>query len=613
MQQPLLHKIFILFIFLGSFSALAQPKDRLSGFSSRPTEENVAPSKKKTMALSLPVIDDFSYDSHQPNPNIWLDQNVYVNQTYCTSPITLGVATFDGLDKDGIAYDIGVFGTDTADILTSQPIDLSSPTDSVYLSFFWQAGGHGDLPENSDSLALYFYTPQASTWSSIWRISGVDTLTRFKQEMIPVPVAYHKADFQFRLISYGARAGAFDMWNIDYVRLDDSRTINDTLFNDVSFTQPYPPLIKTYDAMPWFHYASNVVNKPNENFFYRKNNNGATQSIQVCRYGIFLGPTLLDGNVTGLIDPNQGVFNAENVFNCAYNNFYPSPVPSNEFEITAFQSYDGSNEDPATETNDTIWRHQQFRNYYSYDDGSAEQAYLVDDNAGGFMLSRFGIAQADDLMGLYIYFLPSEFNIEDNQFTIVVYESDNEAPGNLIYESDTIYTPRFTSTNFLLPYPIKKDINSGVNVSGTVFVGIKQVKNTPIPIGFDMNSNLNVDKIFYGKPNDYYTSFIAGNLMIRPYFRYLPNDFDLPETTIGTVGVNVFPNPANQEITIESTEQNDNLQFVIYNISGQAVQSGSVNGTVQLNNQITSGIYLLQVIDASGKKAPYTQKLVIEK
>lgn len=600
-------------ICLSCFATWAQPKDRLSGFSSRPMEDNSLPAKKKTMALSLPVIDDFSYDSHQPNPNIWLDQNVYVNQTYCTSPITLGVATFDGLDKDGIAYDIGILGVDTADVLTSQPVDLSNPSDSVYLSFFWQAAGNGDLPETTDSLALYFYTSQAGTWSSIWRISGIDTITPFKQEMIAVPTAYHKADFQFRFVSYGAQAGAFDMWNIDYVRLDDNRNINDTLFNDVSFTQPHPPLIKNFDAMPWFHYNSNVINKANDNFFYRKNNNGATQSIQVCRYGIFLGSTLLDGNTTGIIDPNQGVFNVENVFNCAYNNFYPSSVPANEFELTAFQSYDGSNEDPATETNDTIWRHQQFRNYYSYDDGTAEQAYLVDDNGGGFMLSRFAIATAEDLMGLYIYFLPSQYNIEDNEFTIVVYGNNNGEPGNLIFESDTIYTPRFTSSNFFLPYPIKKNINQGVNVSGTIFVGIKQVKNTPLPIGFDMNSNLNVDKIFYGKPNDYYTSFIAGNLMIRPYFRYLPNDFDLPENARKTVAVSVYPNPAKDQIIIEKADEIENLDFTIFNLSGQTLQSGSVDGLVQLSNQITSGIYLLQVTETSGKKAPFTQKLVIEK
>src|SRR5690606_20345534 len=319
---------------------------------------------------------------------------------------------------------------------------------------------------------------------------------------------------------------------------------------------PYPPLIKIFDAMPWFHYNSNVINQTNQNFFYRKNNNGATQSIRVGSYEIAIGSTILDSDITGFFDPNGGVFNTETVFNCVYNDFYPSPVPANDFEITAYQSYFGSNDEPATETNDTICRHHQLKDYYSFDDGSAEQAYLVDDNGGGFMLSRFAIATAEDLMGLYIYFLPSEFNIEENEFTIVVYDNNNGEPGNLIYESDTTYIPRFTSSNFFLPYPIKKDINQGVNVNGTVFVGIKQIKNTPIPIGFDMNSNLNVDKIFYGKPNDYYTSFIAGNLMIRPYFRYLPHDFDLPENAPKTVAVHVYPNPAKEQITIEKTEQN---------------------------------------------------------
>lgn len=600
-------------ISLSSATLLAQPQDRLTGLGGRPQNGDVAePAKKKAMALSLPVFDDFSYDSHIPDQTIWEDQNVFVNKTMGTSPPTIGFATFDGLDKDGIAYEIGSLAVDTADILTSQPIDLSNPTDSVYLSFFWQAGGMGETPENNDSLALYFFTPQSAVWTRIWSISSVDSASKFYQEMIPVADAYHKANFQFRFISYGARGGAFDIWNLDYVKLDDSRNFDDTLFADIAFTSPYPSLLSGYESIPWFHYSSGAANKANQNFTYRKNNDGsASQNIQIAVYNISLGGTTLAQDNLGKIDPLNPPSNTEAVYNCIYGNFYPSTVPSNEFEITAYQTYRGSNEDQSP--NDTLWRHQEFKNYYAYDDGSPEQAYLVDDNAGGFILTKYEFARGDDLMGLYLYFVPSQYDIESNEFTIVVYANNNGLPGNLIYESDTTYTPRFTSSNFYLPYPIGKDVNSSVAVGSSVFIGIKQTKVTPLPIGYDANNESGNPIIFYGKPNDYYQSPFNGKLLMRPYFRYLPQDFDLPETAPQVVDIEIYPNPTNGILNFSFADANADLSYSIYNLSGQQVSNGKVAQTVQLSGYVADGIYLLEVRDNSGKKAPYTQKLVIKK
>ena len=86
--------------------------------------------------LSLPFIDDFSYDRPYPDTNLWQGESVFVNRKYGVNPITIGVATFDGLDKFGRAYDMTLTGTDSehADTLTSHKIDLSN-SDTVYLMF----------------------------------------------------------------------------------------------------------------------------------------------------------------------------------------------------------------------------------------------------------------------------------------------------------------------------------------------------------------------------------------------------------------------------------------------------------------------------------------------
>ena len=57
---------------------------------------------------------------------LWVDDYAYHNYRYAINPWSLGVVTFDGLDRYGYPYQIGTSVTDYADVLTSKKIDLSS-------------------------------------------------------------------------------------------------------------------------------------------------------------------------------------------------------------------------------------------------------------------------------------------------------------------------------------------------------------------------------------------------------------------------------------------------------------------------------------------------------
>src|SRR5690554_1485609 len=75
---------------------------------------------------SLPFFDDFGDNSPFPNPNLWKDKSVYINNHLGKDLISKGCATFDGLDENGVPYDsinqyVQVYG----DSLTSEFIDLS--------------------------------------------------------------------------------------------------------------------------------------------------------------------------------------------------------------------------------------------------------------------------------------------------------------------------------------------------------------------------------------------------------------------------------------------------------------------------------------------------------
>ena len=106
----------------------------------------------------------------------WLDNYAFINTTFPINPITVGVATLDGLNEKGLPYNntvINAYGD--ADVLTSKPIDLSGlHNDSlVYLSFFVQAEGLGDKPNINDSLVLEFKNEYEDQWINVWSTTTV--------------------------------------------------------------------------------------------------------------------------------------------------------------------------------------------------------------------------------------------------------------------------------------------------------------------------------------------------------------------------------------------------------------------------------------------------------
>ena len=70
----------------------------------------------------------------------------FVNRTYPINPVTIGVATFDGLDEYGFARNFSQANPSApSDTLLSQEIDLSA-VDTAYMMFYFQGKGIGDAP-----------------------------------------------------------------------------------------------------------------------------------------------------------------------------------------------------------------------------------------------------------------------------------------------------------------------------------------------------------------------------------------------------------------------------------------------------------------------------------
>ena len=174
--------------------------------------------------IQLPFIDDFSYDGIYPNQNLWSDSNVYINRDFPINPPTIGVATFDGLNKYGLPYSTNSYDS-IADHLTSRYINLNYPSDTtIWLSFFYEPAGHSLYPPyNGDSLKLEFENPADSSWDIVWSTPGNTDSTNnsvFTQVMINIrDSVYLNSGFRFRFTNIANLAQDEDQWNLDYVRL----------------------------------------------------------------------------------------------------------------------------------------------------------------------------------------------------------------------------------------------------------------------------------------------------------------------------------------------------------------------------------------------------------
>ena len=188
--------------------------------------------------IQLPFWDDFSRYSGQPSSEWWANgKDVWVNATLGLNPPTLGVASFDGLNGDGIPHNPTSNFVGPADSLTSKAIDLSTiPANlrsTVFLSFFWQIKGLGEIPNVEDSLRLQ-YLSRDSLWVTKWVLYGGEDNLRegFTQQFLPIlqPEFYHQG-FRFRFQSFNKQTGPFDHWHIDYVYLNQNRSAaNNTYF-----------------------------------------------------------------------------------------------------------------------------------------------------------------------------------------------------------------------------------------------------------------------------------------------------------------------------------------------------------------------------------------------
>ena len=531
--------------------------------------------------------------------SLWIDEDIFINSTYPIDPISIGVATFDGLNEFGAPHNSfsQPDGYGIADYLTSKPINLLYlTTDSVYLSFYYQPQGLGNDPQPSDSLVLEFFAPNSLKWHYIWSVPGT-SFHKFKQVIFRISNSiFLQNGFQFRFKNYGTLSGNLDHWNLDYVRLDAGRNDIDTFIVDVALISATGSIFQNYEAIPWKHYLADTtlplidsMRVNINNLDTVKNNVGYKYNIKH-QSNVYSFPT--GTNNTDINGQSQ----LKRSLTIDYT-FTSSLTDSAEFEINSYIT------PPPTDTienNDTVKYIQRFYNYYAYDDGSAEWAYLL--NAPGAKLAyKFTTIITDTLRAVDIYFSQVIEDVSTEFFYLTIWNS--LMPENILYQQ-AFQTPVYENAlNKFHTYLL----DTALVLTGTFYIGWVQVTDASLNIGFDMNRDAS-SFLYYNVSGTWLQSIIDGSIMMRPLFGapvILPLGLEKDILSFPDERkFNIFPNPANDQVFIELVGNNnqENLHLVILDIYGRKVKELQMeNGIVDVSD-LSLGIYFFKIMsdDNSG-------------
>jgi hypothetical protein len=561
--------------------------------------------------LKLPFFDDFSGHSIFPDARKWTDNYVFINNTYSDRQITSGIATFDALDNSGRMYGTASSSGFKADQLTSQPVNLNYiASDNIWLSFFYQAGGLSDPPEDNDSLTLQFFAPAEKKWYSVWKAEGSSD-QKFKPAIIKIDNnRFLQKGFQFRFINYASLSqnlsdpsmvGNCDIWNIDYVLLGKNRNSSDTVFADVAYTLPLRSLLKSHEAMPWKQFRQVYLQEMGSAIpvHYRNNDiitRNVTRNFEIWDvYKNYQAHSFSAGAT--IIGPLTSVdYNANLVYT-----FNTSNDDSALFRITASLKTD--NFDP--KGNDTLVYFQVFKNYFAFDDGSSEAGYGVNGlgSKNAMVAYKFVSLMQDTLRAIRICFNDSYLDANKREFDLMVWDDNNGIPGNVIYTMEEVMVEQGNVINGFYNYTIPE----GVVLNDIFYVGWKQRSESFLNVGFDVNTP-HSGKQFYWLNGEWRQSQVHGSIMIRPVIGAPLMITSINDTYYKNKNLmSIWPNPANDYVNIDPGELQlyGTSYITLTDLNGHELMKVPFNERIDISS-LHEGIYFL-IINSNGLPVGYNR------
>lgn len=571
-------------------------------------------SNLRTLAtpLLLPFFDDFSTTADSIDFTLWeRTGGTQLNNSKALNPPSINVVTFDGADSSGRPYNgfVNPLATGEADILTSNPIDLSTydSTSGVFLSFLWQAEGLGEEPDHAttddDFITLYFFNKD-SAWTSVWTQEG-GSVQDFRNAIIPVKDSlYFWSGFQFRLISNGNLSGGFDNWHLDYFYLNSARNEADTFYNDLAISKHSLSFLKRYYAMPYQQYKANPQAE-------------TADSLSVLAYNLDVDPLKPDPSVIILKDA-QAVLNlklgSENINPHSYKTYaqpfdYRTIIGEDSVNADINQTrqfrleYDLLEIEGQYRGNDKHGADIELKDYFAYDDGSAEAAFnLTGINAK--LAYRYHLNQPDTLTAIHIYYPPQIRDISGTGLRLLIWNHKEDS----VYKRISTVAVYTDTINEFVKYALTGE--DQLVLSDTFYIGYEQTVIDPLPIGFDRNTNSN-SEIFYqlgGEKTWARFSDEEGSLMIRPVFGRAQS-ITSDDNPVTVKSYKLFPNPSKGTFTIDG----DIDKVSVYDHLGRAIQEKTFKKgekkELKLNNS-GNGLYILHLFKGKNR---FIEKIILDR
>ena len=585
----------------------------------RNREPRMMKSSAEADTVSLPFFDDFSYywQSSRPDSKLWMDDYVFINNSFPIEPRSIGVATFDALDANGIVYS-NTATTFPADTLTSRPIDLGvSGLNNVYLSFFYQPQGNGDSPEAGDSLILQFKSPVTEKWRTIWNTPGT-TVHPFKQVLLPVGDEYLHKGFQFRFVNLVSleqntfnpgRRGDADHWHIDYVYLNANRHANDTAMYDVAMVESMNTLIKGYQSIPLSHLPFAAASRLESTMKMTYRNNFHSSQAVLDR---FFEITDVYRNISTKMTLGGADIEADQVITFSRDILFPFETTMVDSALFELKGYMTTNLNDRKE-NDTVRFFQFFKDYFARDDGIPENGYGFEGyNAQGCAVAcRYETFISDSIRAIQIYFNPTDKNETGRyRFRIAVWRDENGRPGERVYLSWNEYSP--VATGKFIEYELFRPVAVPRNTN--FWIGWVQVTSGYLNVGFDSNYN-DKGNLWYNN-GEWRQDINDGTLMIRPVMgkrKHFLTPSEQP-VTIADSYLKVYPNPASQHIRIELETWDpiiaSGYYVELYSVTGQLhYRAPYTKDEIDLS-RFAPGIYILRLVHRKTGSV-HTQKVAI--
>jgi hypothetical protein len=574
--------------------------------------------------LCLPFFEDFSNPRfrltaeavpcddtvHRSNPTVypsdvlWADELAYVNADYGIDPPSIGVATLDGLKANGRPYnELSPFGP--ADSLTSKPIRLGDPSLSdVYLSFYYQPAGRGDNPEPGDSLILEAFGVD-SVWHWLWSVSDSNgtIFDPFRLVMFPLDSAsaapgYWRHDaFRFRFRNKASRNGNNDHWHLDYILLDADRDPGDTLFRDVAFVERPPSMLKRYREMPWRQFRDHQLEALAPDMQARVYNNFNTANNTNFQDSLLHRDS---GTLIGL-SPSESAAVPPMGFNTYFhaNQEVPASVPGYDEDTMNLQwKLRLRPSDDINPWNDTLLVEQAFRNYYAYDDGTAERAYgLI--GTGAKLAQRYETFEPDTLYAVYIHWAFVNGGVGDKFFSLIVFQSIDTTgltdSDSVLYQEDFL-VPRYPdSINGWHVYRLDEP----VPVDGIFYIGWLQSQEDLLNVGFDRNTDAS-QELWFNLGDAWLPSSLSGAVMMRP--QGAPDIINYPFVSglpapQASESFRIWPNPSRDWVyweTLSASRSGEDTWVQLHAPDGRVLRRSRVmDGRMDLSG-LPAGLYHLE-------------------